>query len=62
MTDIIQDSEQIKKLYGEFDLNISYPFPLSNGKVARIYMPLSATKKDIARMIKFIKSISLEQL
>ena len=50
------------KVYDEFDLNISYPFPLSDGKMARIYMPLSVTKKDVARLIEFIKSIQVKEV
>ena len=45
----------------EFDTYISYPFPLSSGKTARLYLPPSITRKDVARIIKMFEALALEE-
>ncbi|HZM64018.1 MAG TPA: hypothetical protein VFB59_02695 [Candidatus Saccharimonadales bacterium] len=40
---------------------ISYPFPLQSGDMARIYMPKSVTKTDIARLSTFLEALVIEE-
>lgn len=41
---------------------VSYPFPLQGGEMARIYMPKSVTKADIARLSAFLDALVIEQV
>ena len=41
---------------------VSYPFPLQSGEMARIYMPKSVTKADIARLSVFLDALVIEQV
>lgn len=50
------------KILEEFDTHISYPFPLENGKVARLYMPLDITKNDVARIVSLIEVLNIDDL
>lgn len=45
----------------EFDTYISYPFPLSSGETARLYLPPSITRKDVARIIKMVEALTFEE-
>lgn len=49
------------KLYENYDMYVSYAFPLESGDTVRIFMPLSVTKKDIKRLIKFIEALQIDQ-
>lgn len=40
---------------------IAYPFPLVNGKTARIYMPRGVTKSDVQRLATFLEALVIEQ-
>lgn len=42
------------------DLFISYPFPLSNGSIARLYLPFNISKKDVGRLIKAIEALPID--
>ena len=50
------------KLFNEFDTYISYPFPLENGKTARLYLPLSITKKEVKRIIKALDTLVIKEV
>ena len=40
---------------------IAYPFPLMNGKTARVYMPRGVTKSDVHRLAIFLEALVIEQ-
>lgn len=39
---------------------IAYPFPLSNGETARIYMPKGISKSDVSRLSGFLEALVIE--
>ena len=39
---------------------VAYPFPLSNGETARIYMPKGVTKADVKRLATFLEALVIE--
>ena len=40
---------------------ILYPYPLSDGQVVHISLPLKLSKKDAKRLAVFIESIAIEE-
>jgi hypothetical protein len=40
---------------------IAYPFPLSNGETARVYMPNGVTKSDIKRLSLFLEALVIDK-
>ena len=56
-----KSKEEQPHILDEFDTYISYPFPLSSGKTARLYLPLSITRKDVARIIKMVEALTFEE-
>lgn len=40
---------------------IAYPFPLSNGETARIFMPKNVTSADIKRLTGFLEALVIEK-
>ncbi len=39
---------------------MAYPFPLANGKIARVYMPKGVTKGDVKRLAIFLDALVIE--
>lgn len=39
---------------------VSYPFPLANGEIARVYMPKGVTKADVKRLAAFLDALVIE--
>lgn len=39
---------------------VAYPFPLSNGETARVYMPKGVTKADVKRLSVFLEALVIE--
>lgn len=39
---------------------MAYPFPLANGKIARVYIPKGITKTDVKRLAVFIEALVIE--
>lgn len=41
--------------------SIAYPFPLSNGETARIFMPKGITKSDVKRLSTFLDALVISE-
>lgn len=40
---------------------VTYPFPFSNGQVAKLSLPLVMQKRDVDRLIQFIQSLQFDE-
>lgn len=41
---------------------MAYPFPLANGKIARVYIPKGISKTDVKRLAVFLEALVIEEV